>query len=159
MGFCFNEPPRIDDKTDAFYRRLIMLPFNIQIPDDRQNKKLAYEILAAEKAGVLNWAITGLKRLRHQGSFTDSPSVLSALAEYRKANNNVRSFVDDACMLEVSSSIEKAILYAVYKNYCEDSGFKRLSINQFGRELRRAYPQITESRTSGARCWMGITLK
>ena len=51
-----NHKPRITGGDHGIWRRIRLIPFTVQVPDERQDKKLP-EKLRAESAGILNWAI------------------------------------------------------------------------------------------------------
>jgi len=71
LVFAFNERPRFRDDTDAFFRRLMPFQFDVVIPPERQNKKLAAEICEFELPGIFRWVMDGRKRLlKRDGSFT-----------------------------------------------------------------------------------------
>ncbi|EPV4646879.1 DNA primase family protein [Clostridium perfringens] len=63
LVFSCNELPRnYVDRTEGFYRRLIIVPFSRQIEKSKIDKSLKYKF-QREKEGILNWALEGLKRL------------------------------------------------------------------------------------------------
>lgn len=71
LVFAFNERPRFRDDTDAFFRRLMPFQFDVIIPPERQNKKLAAELCDAELPGIFRWVMDGRRRLlNHKGCFT-----------------------------------------------------------------------------------------
>jgi putative DNA primase/helicase len=53
-----NHKPRIDDATHAMWRRMCLIPFEVQIPDHEQDRQLAATLLT-ELPGILNWALIG----------------------------------------------------------------------------------------------------
>src|SRR5690606_34407162 len=55
LVFNINEFPKNSEKTDAFYRRLITVPFTKRIPEHQQDKMLARRISDTELSGILNW--------------------------------------------------------------------------------------------------------
>lgn len=157
--FSFNTLPRLEDKTDATYRRLIIIPFNKSFPEHMQNKNLANELLE-EKSGILNWALSGLQRLHAQGKFTDCISANCLIQDYRKDNNHIVSFVDELCVLDSEASLEKGTLYVKYVEYCKVNTFRPYSSVSFGRELKSYFKQLGERNgTNNVAFWDGIKLK
>ena len=71
---CFNcnELPKDIEQSEAYFRRLIVVPFRVTIPEDEQDKELAQKIIASELAGVFNWVLLGLQRLLRKKRFTAS---------------------------------------------------------------------------------------
>jgi|WetSurMetagenome_2_1015567.scaffolds.fasta_scaffold88981_2 P4 family phage/plasmid primase-like protien len=61
-----NALPRFNDKSQAIWRRVILVPFDFTVEENKQNKNLADE-LKEELPGILNRALTGLDRLNKSG--------------------------------------------------------------------------------------------
>ena len=150
-----NNMPRVDDKTSAFFRRLIILRFNRQFSDVEQNKKLKQE-LKSELDGIFLWALEGLNRLEERKNFNNPKSVANELEEYRKENNNVLVFVEDACLRSPEKSMAKNDIYNEYNLWCKDNGFRSLSKIKFGKELTRNFKDITDETDGTKRLWSGI---
>lgn len=87
-----NEPPRVHDRSQGLWRRVLYLPFEVTIPTEKQNPRLAEELLE-ELPGVFNWAIQGLARLREQYRFTEPAAYSRAMQEYRIDCDPVRAFL------------------------------------------------------------------
>ena len=150
-----NNMPRVDDKTSAFFRRLIILRFNRQFSDVEQNKQLKQE-LKSELDGIFLWALEGLNRLEERKNFNNPKSVANELEEYRKENNNVLVFVEDACLRSPEKSMAKNDIYSEYNLWCKENGFRSLSKIKFGKELTRNFKDITDETDGTKRLWSGI---
>jgi putative DNA primase/helicase len=61
--FAMNELPKDVEQTEAFYRRFLIVPFDVRIPEDEQDPNLARKIIDNEMSGVLNWVIRGMETL------------------------------------------------------------------------------------------------
>ena len=134
--FNCNELPRETEQTNAFFRRFIILPFRKTIPPEKQNKKLAEQIINNELSGVFNWVIDGLKRLLENEKFTDSDIVKNEVRLYEIESDSVLMFLED---FEYQTSIKKTIavnvIYNEYKVYCYDNGYIVCSIKTFSQRL------------------------
>ncbi len=179
LVFAMNDLPRIDDKSYAFFRRLIILRYQRIFSEKEQNKNLKYELLV-EMPGILNWMLTGLKRLEQRGHFTLNKSMKEEINRYRKENNNVLLFVEEECelyqkrivkrpewqtlekKLEVFESskykVEKQKLFEAYTSFCKASGCFPLSKINFGKQLQKQFPLIDEYRGPESRFWTKIRL-
>jgi len=156
--FSFNALPPSNDTTDAFFRRLLIIPFNKQIPEERQNKELSHKLLQ-EKSGIFNWMVKGWQRLQEQGRFNDAVFLHEAIKDYRKANNSVLSFVEDACELAVGHRIRKGNLYEAYKKFCFNGGSCPFPIISFGKELKARFSVADASGAGNTKLWLGIKLR
>lgn len=157
LVFAMNNLPRVDDKTRAFYRRLIILRFGREFSETEQNKNLKNELLM-EINGIFLWCLLGLKRLRQRGHFKIPKQIQDEVEEYQKENNNVIIFVDDKCKLDDEFSIGKRELYTHYSNYCRDYNYRAFSKKKFGMELKKQFKNIKDDRSNSSRSWEGIEI-
>ncbi|HGD0574876.1 TPA: phage/plasmid primase, P4 family [Clostridium perfringens] len=159
LVFSCNELPRnYVDRTEGFYRRLIIVPFNRQIEKSKIDKALKYKF-QREKEGILNWALEGLKRL-YENNFEFSENELTdgVKKEYKRENNNVISFVEECCELDGLFSCSRIEIYEAYKEFCVEAGLKALSQIKFNKELEGNF-NITRSRSGKLRLWNGVRIK
>ncbi|WP_415305896.1 phage/plasmid primase, P4 family [Clostridium perfringens] len=159
LVFSCNELPRnYVDRTEGFYRRLIIVPFSRQIEKSKIDKALKYKF-QREKEGILNWALEGLKRL-YENNFEFSENELTdgVKKEYKRENNNVISFVEECCELDGLFSCSRIELYESYKEFCVEAGLKALSQIKFNKELEGNF-NITRSRSGKLRSWNGVRIK
>ncbi|HAT4212720.1 TPA: DNA primase [Clostridium perfringens] len=159
LVFSCNELPRnYVDRTEGFYRRLIIVPFSRQIEKSKIDKALKYKF-QREKEGILNWALEGLKRL-YENNFEFSENELTdgVKKEYKRENNNVISFVEECCEIDSLFSCSRIEIYESYKEFCVEAGLKALSQIKFNKELEGNF-NITRSRSGKLRLWNGVRIK
>ncbi|EOU1878329.1 phage/plasmid primase, P4 family [Clostridium perfringens] len=159
LVFSCNELPRnYVDRTEGFYRRLIIVPFSRQIEKSKIDKSLKYKF-QREKEGILNWALEGLKRL-YENNFEFSENELTdgVKKEYKRENNNVISFVEECCELDGLFSCSRIEIYEAYKEFYGEAGLKALSQIKFNKELEGNF-NITRSRSGKLRLWNGVRIK
>lgn len=81
LVFALNEMPRFLDVTPAFFRRVLLFHFSVQIPPERQDRELVGKICQKELPGIFNWIMEGRRRLlRNGGQFSPSPEMDRSLA-------------------------------------------------------------------------------
>ena len=158
--FSCNEIPRnYGDKSEGFYRRLIIIRFEKSVPKGRRDPNLT-EKLAAERDGILMWALSGLKRLIASGyEFNETEKTVAELERYRIESNSVLSFAKMYCICEEKGAEVRDDLFLRYKEYCGNAGMKPVSQTNFNREMEAGFPDITRGRDkiSKRRIWRGIT--
>ena len=136
--FNCNELPKEVENTNAFFRRFIILPFRVTIPPNKQDKELSQRIIETELSGVFNWVLNGLTRLLNNKDFTHSDIVQNEVLEYQKESDSVMMFLEDE---NYQQSIEQdkplKELFAEYKVYCLDSGYRLCSNRTFSTRLRK----------------------
>lgn len=148
-----NNRPRFSDRSDGIWRRMLLVPWRIQIsPEDRipnMDKPWWWE-RSGELPGMLLWAIQGLHRLQVQGRFTTSAVCEEALSDYRGEMNPARTFLIDFCEHSDTSRIWCSKLYELYAKWSRESGHHPLSDRQFGKEVVRKFPRAEKKRASAS---------
>lgn len=135
--FNCNELPMDIEQTHAYFRRLIIIPFDVTIPEEEQDRELPQKIISSELSGVFNWILDGLNRLLSQKKFSDSEIVSKQLEDYRNQSDSVRIFLDDRGYIQSeTSTILQNDLYRWYRDYCKEFGYFPCSNRLFGRRLK-----------------------
>ena len=142
--FNCNELPKDIEQTQAFFRRFLIIPFDVTIPPDEQDKSLHSKIIENELSGIFNWVLRGLNRLLEQRGFSQCEAATKAVDKYQTESDSVKMFLKD-CGFAPSNSDEIAfsVLYAEYRNYCFESGFRCCSKPTFSDRLSNAGYQKT----------------
>lgn len=134
LVLTFNPKPSIPAQDDGTWRRLMMLHFGVQIPEDQQDKHLRRK-LAAEAAGILNWLLDGYRMWAEQG-VAPPESVKGATAEYRAENDPVGGFLLARTRKTMGVNMPAKELYDEFKKYCEANGIDPImSGTAFGRRM------------------------
>lgn len=131
--FNCNSLPREVEVTNAFFRRLLIIPFTQTIPEEKQDKELATKIIAEELPGVLNWVLLGLERILTQRKFSQCKASKNAVAQYNKDSDSLQVFLEDAGYEKSDTEyVKQNELYDRYKKYCGKVGLHALGIIKFG---------------------------
>ena len=158
--FSCNSIPKNDgDKSEGFYRRLIIIKFNRSVSEQNCDPNLL-DKLRGEADGIFMFALEGLKRLmRNNYRFSETQANMDELQRYREDSDSVLSFVRDNCEqgpAYVSGSTE---LFKAYKAYCTVNNIiKGCEQAKFVHHLTSSYPNITRGRdkVGGSRTLKGI---
>jgi P4 family phage/plasmid primase-like protien len=131
-----NELPSFADTSNATWRRLLTIPFEIKIAENEANRGLATE-LVQELPGILNWAIVGLRRLIRKNRFPICSKCAGTLAEHRRDSDSVREFVDLYCSSVPLWQVRSQPLFDIYAYSCELRRRKPVAENEFGKRMKR----------------------
>jgi putative DNA primase/helicase len=135
--FSANEFIPTKDRTHGFYRRFDVLRFNRMFKSEEQKPELLQE-LTKEVAGIFTWALEGLVRLSQQNwIMTKSSYMEDCHNEFRRATNPLHLFIEEECVVEVNATVDSNEFRSSYKHYCDEKGYKPLSDNKLGQELKR----------------------
>ena len=135
---ALNTAPAVSDGSNGFWSRVKVLSFDRTFIKGVDMDPGLKDTLRAERAGMILWALQGLRRLRAQGGYTNPESSAAQVDEWRESSDNVAAYVaakvrvDGAVVVKVSA----AHLYQHYKSWCEAEGFKNpVTSITFGKRL------------------------
>ncbi|MFB5165975.1 phage/plasmid primase, P4 family, partial [Parageobacillus toebii] len=156
---CNELPANYVDRSEGFFRRLLIIPFTNQIEQDKVDPHL-FEKLIEEVDGIVQWALIGLHRLMENNfQFSHSDSSERLLQHYRKESNNVIWFVEEYCVLDLNATIRGKDLYQFYKNKCLENNKQPISKIKFFQSLEAEYRTITRYEdASRSVAYRGITI-
>lgn len=153
---AMNELPRVTDRSDAVYNRVIIIPMNHIVPPAQRDPKLI-DKLRNEKAGIFNWALEGLRNLTRTRSFDYSVASDEARQEWRIENDTEAAFVEDICELKLDAEVPARSLYRAYKEWCRQNGYYSKSERTVARDWVRL--GATKTRKASGMVYQGIAVK
>ena len=139
--YSCNNIPSSFDKSDGFYRRWIMIPFNAKLnPKDEDYDPMIVDKITQPEAlsYLLNIGLRGATRLINNGYFTEPQTVKDALESYKIDNSSVLTWIDDLELDEdyfLDNPTDK--LYSDFGDWCKQAGIKSVTgRNKFFKEVR-----------------------
>jgi len=156
LWIAANHKPIIKGNDWAIWRRIRLIPFEVTIPDDKQDKNLPHK-LTAELPGILNRFVEGCL-LWQSGGLKPPPEVMVATEEYKDEMDLLKDFLDEWCVQREGVRVEVSVLYERYLDWCEITGDRKpINKKYLGRLLKeRGFKQC---KKGGHRAWEGIALK
>ena len=130
-----NHLPIIRGTDDGIWRRIKIIPFNIQIPKEKVDKKLEYK-LKAEYTGILNWIVQGAIMWQQEG-LEDPEAVKQVIETYRAEMDPLDAFLEECCTTGQNYSIKAREMYDAYHEWAKESEEYKMSLNKFGREMSK----------------------
>lgn len=131
--FTTNHKPVIKGVDEGIWRRIRLIPFNLQLPKEKRDKKLP-EKLSLEMPGILNWAIEGCLKWQQSG-LNDPAIVMKATGDYKEEMDILGPFMFECCFKREDVQIEAKDLFEVYANWCFKNGEHQLKNRAFYRIL------------------------
>lgn len=160
LFFALNRLPFTRDNSNAFFRRLIIIPFDKKIEAKDQIKDID-EQFKEEVEGIIAESIKGLKRLiSNNFQFTIGEAVKDVMDEYMLDNSVYQRFITEYMVYEVGAKAFHNELKDAYKMYCKvkDYTAKNMYIDaSLTTELRRVFSYINwdvDKGRSGSRRYM-----
>lgn len=132
-----NHKPIIRGTDDGIWRRLVLIPFDVQIPEEKVDKDLKYKLLR-EAPAILNWMAEGAYMWMQEG--LEMPDKLKAASKaYRTEMDVIEQFIEDECK-RVDDGKEKANeLYELYKQWANNNGNYKMSNKDFGIKMKEKF--------------------
>jgi len=137
--FNCNELPKDVEHTNAYFRRFLIIPFDVTIQPHEQDKQLHIKIIENELSGVFNWVLDGLNRLLEQKRFSECEAAKKAVEQYKIESDSVQMFLNEYdYSVSVTNETPLKEVFNEYRNYCNESGFKVCSLRTLADRLRNA---------------------
>lgn len=149
-----NNRPVIREETEAAWRRLRLVPFDVVIPPEQRDKDLMRK-LRDEVPGILAWMVRGAVDWAREG-LPEPESVLAATRAYRGASSSVDRFLAERCILGDGLSCSSTDLIGAYCEWCAGASSVPLRGNALAAELRKH--GCSPGRQGGRRGWVGLAL-
>lgn len=146
--FNCNELPKDVEHTNAYFRRFLIIGFDVTIPEDKQDKELANKIINNELSGVFNWILQGLDRLLEQKNFSKCEAIENARSEYEKQSDSVKMFIEENEYKTSTDYTSISFLYQQYKGFCIEDGFRNVNKSNFMKRLRH-FKILVERKSIG----------
>lgn len=142
--FACNELPNFKDASEGLKRRLVIIPFNYIVNEDKKDTSID-DKLCAEMSGILNWSLQGLEELRLNGfRFIEPKESAKAMIDYLKETDSVYNFWENEIDLHDGPNNSETFfrnedIYFYYKRFCEDEGLRPFSKQKFCKRSWRPY--------------------
>lgn len=120
-----NRTPKIKDEDEGTRRRLVFIPFDVNLralPPEQQRSQGEVEAeLRAEGSGILNWMIEGFQEFMRIGVALPAP-MIRLKEQLLESADPVGVFVDEMCTRETTGRLSVSDFYKVYEAWCEQEG-------------------------------------
>lgn len=146
LMMAWNLRPHFRDRSSGVWRRMILVPFNREVPEKKKIARMdsfQWWLDSGEVPAILRWAIEGLDRLQTMGRFTHSKLCEAASKEYRRDSNPAGDFLAEHVREATTDHrISCQWLYSLYSTWCKETGHRYpLSRSHFGKEVSRAFAE------------------
>ncbi len=146
-----NHKPEIRGVDEGIWRRIRIIPFEVSIPAEKQNKDLSDQ-LKFELPGILNWAVEGCLEWQEHGLMTPE-GILDASCSYRGEMDRLGPFLE-TCEISDDAKCSAKELIDSYRQWASLQGETPVSAPELLKLMQAKGFQRT--RTRNARFWKGI---
>ena len=156
-----NFRPQAESDYIALWDRIQLLPFEVRFVDDpkegerRKDPELKDKLLE-ELPGILAWAVRGFMDFLARGQRLAPPDRVKLATEaYRRENDTVARFIEEACILEEGARVRAQEIHDAYTAWCEEEGEKSIRKQDFAKKMKERFGYV---RSKGSRFYVGIRL-
>lgn len=161
LVFSANEIPEVEDKSDAFARRFILIEWEKQFfGKDRDHSVKNIRNTPSELSGIFNKILPIAKRLLQEHKLRYEPTVEDAKLKWIEKSDSTTKFLEDKCSRGASYFLSRGVLFGEYNKFAESHDMTPLSDKRFNKKLEKL-GLVKESKRVGSkteRVWIGITL-
>lgn len=163
--FATNQLPDTDDTTDAFFRRILVIPTPNRFDGAKADVALEEKLRSPEvKSALLNRAVAGLRRLERQGGFSMPESVVKAIREFRIQSDPIAEFAGSyLAPADSKTQVSKSKVYQRYQRFCFRIGAAPATQRRFDGRIAELFKVQPTRRMSAEhrkeRLWVGLELR
>ncbi len=151
-----NYKPNIRNTDEGIWRRVLLIPFTVQIPEQERDRDLLQKLLN-ELPGILQWAIRGCLDWQRNG-LNPPLTIREATQQYRKEMDTIAEFKDRCCIESNQAKSQVSEIYGAYEEFCDNSGYKSKDKQEFRERLKELGLDEPKRSTGGKFYWRGIRL-
>lgn len=151
-----NYLPVVNGNDNALYRRVLLLPFEVCVPENQIDKRLPQK-LAEEASGILNMLMVGLTDYRAYGLAVPQ-ELKDRASDYLKQSNLIELFFGATFTRDEGNSIPSSWVYRRYTEWAREHGYKPLANGTFNAEFKKL-DGVRFVKTNRGNFWCGVQLK
>ncbi len=161
LVFACNSLPTITGRVDeAFYKRLLVIPFDHTVKEPDQDPTLRNEwpynpeIMEA----FLAMAVQGLAALRNDSwQFIRPAASESAVRDHREFGDSLTAFINQRAIVNPGVKVQRSVFCGEFEDYCKENNMSPTTRVKVCQRLREEW-KITESKSHGDIYIRGIGL-
>lgn len=136
-----NNVPVVTEASNAIWRRLKLVPFDVVIPPEEQDRELLAR-LKPEWPGILAWAVRGCLEWQLEGLGVPE-EVQSATDAYRGEQDILAPFLEAKCLITELSHASRTDLWEAWSNWAVGANRSDLTRNGLYERVRMI-PGVTD---------------
>lgn len=130
-----NEVPPTRDQSHGFYRRWVIVPFEMKF-DGSTGRRVDYHVeLSEELPGIFARCVKSLVRLVKRGEYETPGGSKDAVERWKDLSDQVRVFVGDCCVPDKTAETSLSAIYAAYEYWARQNGHTPMASNNLGNRL------------------------
>lgn len=136
-----NHKPTVRGTDFGIWRRIKLIPFEVNIPKEKVDKNLKYK-LRQEFPQILAWAVEGCMKWQREG-ITEPSVVANATKEYKQEMDLIAGFVEQCIAIDYTSDrqVPANELFTLYSKWAKANNEYEMSSKKFFMEVAKKIPE------------------
>lgn len=136
-----NHKPVIRGTDVGIWRRIKLIPFEVNISAEKVDKNLKYK-LRKEFPQILRWAVDGCRMWMTEG-IEEPECVLEAVKEYKQEMDLLAGFIEQCIVIDYTCGerVNASDLFKVYIQWAKDNNEYEMSSKKFFSEISKKLPE------------------
>lgn len=148
-----NHKPKITGHDDGIWRRVMLVPWDVQIDKDKVDRTLP-DKLRKEGSGILNRMLEGLLD-RTENGLVEPDAVTAATDKYREQSDQLGRFLSECTKPAKDTRARSSELFGLFTAWCKATGSGEWQSQGFARAMEdRGF----ERKTSNGVWWLDIEM-
>lgn len=159
LWYATNHKPVIRGTDEAIWRRVWLIPFEIEVPAEKRVLDYDRQLLK-EAPGILNWMLEGLQKIYDNGGRLKQPDKIKiASAEYRNESDRIGRFISERLKFDKVAVTDRKDLFDLYEEWCKEEREISVKPAKFYAALRSKTDVKDHSKTGNTKYMSGIRIK
>lgn len=136
-----NHKPTVRGTDFGIWRRIKLIPFEVNIPKEKVDKNLKYK-LRQEFPQILAWAVEGCMKWQTEG-IEEPQCVLDATKDYKQEMDLIASFVEQCIQIDYNTKLTMMAsdLFGLYSKWAKQNNEYEMSSKKFFMEVAKKLPE------------------
>jgi len=154
LFFSSNQPPIIDEDSNAVYRRFMLIDFQVEF---RKHDPFFEEKFEEEYDGIMSLLVRNAAWLFKNRKLRYEQTPEDLRVKWDLKSNPISIFMEECLEREAGGKLEHSKMYHAYLIFCEKKHFTAELMNTFTKLMKKKRNQIRKS--SGDQYWLEWKLK
>lgn len=138
-------------------RRILLVPFDYQIPEKERNANFRTEVLLPELPGIFNWAVEGCLQYQKEG-LNPPKSIVKVTNEYFRENDRIGRFIEEWLVADAKGRETLKDVKSAYSTWAEGNGYRDITSDRVANDIRQKGYTVKKS-TGGVYHVFGLRIK
>ena len=145
--FSGNDLPRARNKTNGWYRRLCIVPFNADFNGKKERPEIKDKFI--KDKSLLEWVLFRILTMPDFDKFIEPKVVTKMLNEYKRDNDYILTYVTEFYIPHEWHEVNHVPMFIIknsLKEFLDDMGADKANTANFGRQIIKELEKLTANQ-------------